>query len=308
MSFALVVLATITLVVGLLQSGLTLIYVSIGCSVLAGLVLAVAVLRGRPEEAPVAPVRPSVPAGAGAGPGTATMPTPTPPAPSTARPWETASTTSGAAASEPAPSTVPSWRAPESDTATPPAATPPPAPVPVPDFDEEDEDEEEEEELVEARPAPALGGVLGSRWARDRAAREDRTEQVDVVSAMDEDEEDEFPIENYDRLRASEILRQLPDLSPRDLELVREREVAGMNRFTVLSRIDAQLETATTATDWDIDETAWEGGEEEPQDIDDTVDEPAPAPVAAAPAPPRRTTRRQPPAGGPAIKRVTPRK
>ncbi|MDQ6724678.1 MAG: hypothetical protein M3066_00655, partial [Actinomycetota bacterium] len=48
-SFVLVLAAAVTLVVGLLQSGLTLIYLSIGCSVLAGVVLAVAVLRGRPE-------------------------------------------------------------------------------------------------------------------------------------------------------------------------------------------------------------------------------------------------------------------
>ncbi len=60
-SFLLVLAAAVTLVVGLLQSGLTLIYLSIGCSVVAGLVLAVAVLRGRPEPkaAPyVAPPRP----------------------------------------------------------------------------------------------------------------------------------------------------------------------------------------------------------------------------------------------------------
>jgi hypothetical protein len=48
-SFVLVLAAAVTLVVGLLQSGLTLIYLSIACSVLAGVVLAVAVLRGRPE-------------------------------------------------------------------------------------------------------------------------------------------------------------------------------------------------------------------------------------------------------------------
>lgn len=64
-SFLLVLAAAVTLVVGLLQSGLTLIYLSIGCSVVAGLVLAVAVLRGRPEPkaAPyVAPPRPVSPA------------------------------------------------------------------------------------------------------------------------------------------------------------------------------------------------------------------------------------------------------
>ncbi len=62
-SFLLVLAAAVTLVVGLLQSGLTLIYLSIGCSVVAGLVLAVAVLRGRPEPkaAMAAPSRPYSP-------------------------------------------------------------------------------------------------------------------------------------------------------------------------------------------------------------------------------------------------------
>ncbi|MGI8984256.1 MAG: hypothetical protein ACR2HM_06950, partial [Acidimicrobiales bacterium] len=55
-SFVLVLAAAVTLVVGLLQSGLNLIYLSIGCSVLAGVVLAVAVLRGRPEPKAAAPV------------------------------------------------------------------------------------------------------------------------------------------------------------------------------------------------------------------------------------------------------------
>src|SRR5437764_14731188 len=53
-SFVLVLAAAVALVVGLLQSGLAIIYVSIGCSVVAGIVLAVAVLRGRPEARPAA--------------------------------------------------------------------------------------------------------------------------------------------------------------------------------------------------------------------------------------------------------------
>ncbi|MDQ6796579.1 MAG: hypothetical protein M3011_00900 [Actinomycetota bacterium] len=51
-SFVLVVVAAITLVIGLLQSGLAIIYVSIACSVLAGIVLATAVLRGRRPHPP----------------------------------------------------------------------------------------------------------------------------------------------------------------------------------------------------------------------------------------------------------------
>ncbi|MHB8669851.1 MAG: hypothetical protein ACYDAD_04705 [Acidimicrobiales bacterium] len=47
-SFLLVLAAAVTLVIGLLNVGLGLIYVSIACSVLAGIVLAVAVVRNRP--------------------------------------------------------------------------------------------------------------------------------------------------------------------------------------------------------------------------------------------------------------------
>jgi hypothetical protein len=58
-SFVLVLAAAVTLVIGLLQTGLTLIWLSIGCSVVAGLVLALAVVRGRPEaKARVEPPRP----------------------------------------------------------------------------------------------------------------------------------------------------------------------------------------------------------------------------------------------------------
>jgi len=58
-SFVLVLAAAVTLVVGLLQSGLELIYLSIGCSVLAGIVLAVAVLRGGPEPKAAASTTPA---------------------------------------------------------------------------------------------------------------------------------------------------------------------------------------------------------------------------------------------------------
>ena len=50
-SFLLVLAAAVTLVIGLLNSGLGLIYVSIACSVAAGVVLALAVVRSRPERA-----------------------------------------------------------------------------------------------------------------------------------------------------------------------------------------------------------------------------------------------------------------
>jgi hypothetical protein len=103
-SFVLVLAAAVTLVVGLLQSGLTLIYLSIACSVLAGVVLAVAVLRGRPEPRAAAPVGRAF----------------TPPA---AAPPQQVPASVGAPATSTYES-APAW--------TPPASPPPPPPSPAP--------------------------------------------------------------------------------------------------------------------------------------------------------------------------------
>jgi hypothetical protein len=54
-SFGLVLVATVLLVLGLVQdSGLTLIYVSIGCSLLAGIILVVATRVNRPKPESIA--------------------------------------------------------------------------------------------------------------------------------------------------------------------------------------------------------------------------------------------------------------
>jgi len=49
---------------------------------------------------------------------------------------------------------------------------------------------------------------------------------------------DVFPIEGYDKLRVNEIQPRLAELGIDELEAVREREVAGKNRASVISRID----------------------------------------------------------------------
>jgi hypothetical protein len=58
--------------------------------------------------------------------------------------------------------------------------------------------------------------------------------------AGDEDWGDEvvFPIEDYDDLRVNEILPLLPGLDPDELQEVRDREMAGKRRTTILTRID----------------------------------------------------------------------
>jgi hypothetical protein len=50
-----------------------------------------------------------------------------------------------------------------------------------------------------------------------------------------------FPIAGYDDLNATEIRKRLADLTPKQLEAVREREAAGAARKTVLSAIDKKL-------------------------------------------------------------------
>lgn len=65
----------------------------------------------------------------------------------------------------------------------------------------------------------------------------------------DEDEEDElgdegddlFPIADYDDLRPGEILPLLAELTPDELEEVADREVDGQNRAAILDRIDDLL-------------------------------------------------------------------
>ncbi len=200
-SFVLVVVAAITLVIGLLQSGLGIIYVSIGCSVLAGIVLATAVLRGRPE-----------PKGAGA------------PMPQRA--------TAGAQ-----PDTAPStWVAP-GPTPAPSSSSPAPDPV----------------------TAGTSAGALGDGGVAV-AERDDRTESFDRVEVEESAADDDFPIHDYDRLRATEILPMLAELSDEQLEVVGERERSGKNRAMVLNRIEAQKQNrASEASEpWDTDDEGWD--------------------------------------------------
>ncbi|MEA2827077.1 MAG: hypothetical protein QOG43_1516 [Actinomycetota bacterium] len=244
-SFLLVLAAAVTLVVGLLQSGLTLIYLSIGCSVVAGLVLAVAVLRGRPEPkaAPVAPPRPvSTPASV----------------PAYSR-FE----------SEPEPADE-SWKV---DTTPAPAARRfgRPAAVAI----------EESEPEPEPEPSPIAGYARRAAGAGASTSPAVISREMPVPAAHGA-----FPIADFDTLRAPELLRRVDDLGDvAALEEVRAAEAAGKNRVSIISRIDARLETLREPG-WDIDEATWEGdeppaaGDVPADDFDDDTDLDL-APVAA---------------------------
>ncbi|HVF13389.1 MAG TPA: hypothetical protein VM942_02250 [Acidimicrobiales bacterium] len=258
-SFLLVLAAAVTLVVGLLQSGLTLIYLSIGCSVVAGLVLAVAVLRGRPEpKAASAPARPYSP----------------PPEPA----YSSSSTSSFSTAPEPETGDE-SWRV---DTPAPASRRfGRPATVAV------------EEPEAEPEPSPVAG------YARRAAGAGASTSPSVISSEMPEPVvRGGFPLPDFDELRAPELLRRVEELDIAQLEQVREREAAGKARSSILSRIDARIESLREPG-WEIDDATWEGGDAAPADRgaeadvaeadldagDDFEDEPEPAPEPAGPAP-----------------------
>jgi len=172
LSFLLVLAAAVTLVIGLLNSGLGLIYVSIGCSVAAGIVLALAVVRNRPRE------------------GVATS--------------------------------VGTERLRALDT--------------------------------EAEPTVTVVSPRGAEEAGEEAA------ELDVEPARagtGGDGEGVFPIADYDELKVGEIVALLPELDGDELEMVREREAAGKNRSTILTRVEALTEAAH-AGGWGVGDRQWE--------------------------------------------------
>jgi hypothetical protein len=240
-SLLLVLLAAVALVVGLLQSGLTIIYVSIGCSVVAGILLAVAVVRGRPQRIPV---------------GAQPQPQPQP---------------------QPAASTA-SWQ----------SSQPSPQPEPEP-------------ERREREPAMA-----GARVAT--SSRSDETQQLDqsAIEQAVQGDEDGLPIQNYDRLRATEVLPLLANLDAGQLTVIREHEVTGRNRFMVLSRIDRELEARGESAEWDAGDDWGEpepeagGGRtamtevEEEDEVDEGFEEPVPRQPEPEPEPRAQAVRRGP--------------
>ena len=259
-SFALVLAAAVTLVVGLLQSGLTLIYVSIACSVVAGLVLALAVLRGRPEPKPATAGRP------------AATPAAAPPAaaPASTRTFERPSEPEPEPEPELEPATVGGgWGSAQATTEAP---SPPPPPPPSPRASAPDATQAAGAALLsklrrrggqpqrEAEPEPVAvsePAMAETVEVEPPGEESDVTARVDAVPAAGEG--GDFPIPDYDKLRATEIIGQLDSFDRAQLEAVREREAATKNRFTVMNRIDARL-AEMPESDWETGEDEWEQG------------------------------------------------
>lgn len=226
LSFLLVLAAAVTLVIGLLGTGLGLIYVSIACSLAAGIVLALAVVRSRPQAGL-----------ATAGP----APLPAEPAPSSsvATVGDRHDTFAhDAPAAEPA---VPAAVAEEATAVWQPASeheagsdVPADVDEPVEAFEAGDEPAAEE---------PAEIGAARDEWA---VPEEDWAPEPEPAASPAEPAAGEapgavFPIADYDDLRVAQIVPLLSELDPDELEQVREREAAGRARSSILNRIDALL-------------------------------------------------------------------
>jgi hypothetical protein len=87
------------------------------------------------------------------------------------------------------------------------------------------------------RPAvePPADGGYEDEDAGYESAEEDFAQGGRGASHVD------FPIADYDDLRLTEILPLLPQLEPVELEMVRQRELEGERRATLLNRIDALI-------------------------------------------------------------------
>lgn len=177
LTLALVVVAVIELVIGLLDSSLVPIYVSMGSSALAVVVLLLA------NKISKARVRRAALAASSEGPPPLPPIEPIPAAASLSEPQ--------AGAAEVAPA----------------AGEPPPAPPPAP---------QAPPPAPQAPPAPASQPQAGPEAV--------------------------FPIADYDRLKAVQVIALLGVLDADELALVRQRELAGHGRRTILARIDGLLE------------------------------------------------------------------
>ena len=240
-SFLLVLAAAVTLVIGLLNSGLGLIYVSIGCSVTAGIVLALAVVRSRPERA----AAPAV-----------------------------GSERLRALEEEEAPTVTvvptrggrrrPAEEVEEEEEEEVAASGDGEAVFPIADYDdlkvgeivsllpELDQDELEmvrdreeagkNRSTILTRVENLVGAAApsGGDWGASERTWDAWSDEGEAEEEAPE-EEDIFPIADYDDLKAAEVVSLLPELDDDELEQVRDREERGAARATVLNRIDTLL-------------------------------------------------------------------
>jgi hypothetical protein len=131
---------------------------------------------------------------------------------------------------------------------------------------------------LEEEEAPTVT-VVPTRGGRRRPAEEVEEEEEEEVAASG-DGEGVFPIADYDDLKVGEIVSLLPELDQDELEMVRDREEAGKNRSTILTRVEALTAAAApSGGDWGATERTWdawsdegEAEEEEPEEEEEAED------------------------------------
>lgn len=265
----LVLVAAVTLLIGIFSDELWLIFVSIGASALAAIVLAVLSQVSRRK---------------GRAATTATAPEPLPARQDTATATATAAASSIAEVGEPVPTAAQVAEAADGPTETVETveAVPAAGALPIADYDALrvneilprlqtlDLDELETvaiyeeahknrstvlntidkrmDELEAADGAPATDATTTDELATEAAASiEEIGEPVvaldePAVASPDGAVADGFPIPNYDDLSADEVIPLLQDLDADQLETVADREEAGQNRDAVLDAIDDRLD------------------------------------------------------------------
>src|SRR4051812_18731041 len=92
----------------------------------------------------------------------------------------------------------------------------------------------------------------------------------------------EFPIEDYDELKVSDILPLLPELDADELAEVRQREQQGKGRATVLNRIDGLMASASSAAAAATTETVADDEPSEPEALGEPANEIASTDLEAA--------------------------
>ncbi|HEX6380659.1 MAG TPA: hypothetical protein VF180_05410 [Acidimicrobiia bacterium] len=258
-SFLLVIVATIFLLSGLfLTDSLGLIFVSIACSALAGIVLVLAVMKSkpRPSTTPAADGEGEVPVGA-AEESSAGRQAPARRAESRefpideydslevvevlpllgdlepaqlemvrqreasgrAHPWILARVDALLEAEADADTSEHAW-----------------APGPIGTSGQQRSLLDDEDDIVEVEPDDADWATpRESDWAASDFPLDSGSDYDDLSGARD------FPIDRYHQLRVSEILPLLTNLGAEDLKMVREEETAGKARASILARIDGLL-------------------------------------------------------------------
>jgi hypothetical protein len=242
LSFALVLVATVLLVLGLLNDdGLTLIYLSIASSVGAAIVLMAALRMNKPRAGEQQRV-------------SAPDPIPVP----------VAAAAAGSSVFEPAPAEAATevvkseWLASEQD-AWPDGETwdeGDEVEFPIAEYDtltvgqilpllpqlyaDEIEVVEERERLTKARPQ-VLAKLADLRDATGAGADPLASYTEAAAAAGGWDDEEWFPIEEYESLSAAQILPLLPELDNEELTLVRTRELTLGRRRSLLDEIDRRL-------------------------------------------------------------------